>query len=86
MQKHLASRVRDSLTKSTDAGEDRGVGPLGPTTEAVEPGLLSPEASGAEAHNLGIGNMSELKLRPLTSLCVVLGLLTQDTSEVFSPS
>jgi len=27
-------------------------------------GLLSPEASGAEAHNLGIGSMSELKLRP----------------------
>jgi hypothetical protein len=26
--------------------------------------LLSPEASGAEAHNLGIGSMSELKLRP----------------------
>jgi len=27
-------------------------------------GLLSPEASGAEAHNLGTGSMSELKLRP----------------------
>src|SRR5207302_6686902 len=27
-------------------------------------GLLSPEASGAEAHSLGFGSMSELKLRP----------------------
>ena len=34
-------------------------------------GLLSPEASGAEAHNLGIGKMSELKLRPPDFNCLL---------------
>jgi len=34
-------------------------------------GLLSPEASGAEAHNLGIGSMSELKLRPPDFNCLL---------------
>jgi len=33
--------------------------------------LLSPEASGAEAHNLGIGSMSELKLRPPDFNCLL---------------
>ena len=34
-------------------------------------GLLSPEASGAEAHNLGIGSMSEPKLRPPDFNCLL---------------